>query len=100
MKIDTRTLDSNIVLDLHGEIDLYNSNVLKETIMENIHENRLNVTLNFEDVKYIDSTGIGNLISCYLNIKNKNGRLKIINLNGSVQEVFRITKLLHYFDLL
>ena len=68
MEIDVRTLNDNIVLELHGEIDMYNSNILKETILTNIHENKPNVTLNFKDVNYIDSTGIGDLISCYSSI--------------------------------
>lgn len=100
MEIQTRTMKNDVILDIHGAIDLYNSAILRDIIMTNLKrkEKELNITLNLANVNYIDSSGIGVLITCFHNIKQQNGLFRVVNPVGSVKRIFEITRLCHYFD--
>jgi len=57
------------------------------------------VIINLEKVSYIDSSGIGALISSLSNLKKYQGGLKIINVYASVKKVFELTKLTSFFEI-
>ena len=99
MDINTRSRDDIIVLDIAGEIDLYNAPEIKDVINKLIEEKRYNVIINLEKVSYIDSSGIGALISSLSNLKKYQGGLKIINVFASVRKVFELTKLTSFFEI-
>ena len=99
MDINTRTSDDIVILDIAGEIDLYNAPEIKEIINKLIEEKRYNVIINLEKVSYIDSSGIGALISSLSNLKKYQGGLKIINVFASVKKVFELTKLTSFFEI-
>lgn len=100
MEIKTRETSNGVVIfDIEGEIDLYNSPELKETIKKMIDSQKYNIVVNLAKVSYIDSSGIGALISSLSNLKKYQGGLKIINLTGSVKKVFELTKLTSFFEI-
>ncbi|HSV97613.1 MAG TPA: STAS domain-containing protein [Spirochaetota bacterium] len=99
MDITKRTKGEVVLLDIAGEIDLYNAPEIKDIVSKLIEEQRYNVIINLEKVSYIDSSGIGALISSLSNLKKYQGGLKIINVYASVRKVFELTKLTSFFDI-
>lgn len=99
MEISQREKDGITVLDIQGEIDLYNAPEIKDIIQKLIEAQKYNVVINLEKVSYIDSSGIGALISSLSNLKKYQGGLKIINVYASVKKVFELTKLTSFFEI-
>lgn len=99
MDITTRSKGEVVILDISGEIDLYNAPEIKDIINKLIEERKYNVIINLEKVSYIDSSGIGALISSLSNLKKYQGGLKIINVYASVRKVFELTKLTSFFEI-
>lgn len=99
MDITKRTKGEIVVLDILGEIDLYNAPEIKDIINGLIEQKKFNVIINLEKVTYIDSSGIGALISSLSNLKKYQGGLKIINVYASVRKVFELTKLTSFFEI-
>ena len=99
MEIEKREISDIQILDVNGEIDLYNAPQIKELINKLIDEKKYNVIINLDRVSYIDSSGIGALISSLSNLKKYQGGLKIINVSGSVRKVFELTKLTSFFEI-
>ncbi|MBP7901653.1 MAG: STAS domain-containing protein [Spirochaetes bacterium] len=99
MEINRRESADIVVLDISGEIDLYNAPEIKDTINQLIEDQKYNVIINLEKVSYIDSSGIGALISSLSSLKKYQGGLKIINVYASVHKVFELTKLTSFFEI-
>ena len=99
MEISERKTDSIIIIDIVGEIDLYNAPDIKELIKKHIEQQEYNIMINLEKVTYIDSSGIGALISSLSNLKKYQGTLKILKVYGSVRKVFELTKLTSFFEI-
>ena len=87
------------ILDLSGEVRIGDSSVaLRDTIRNLADQGKKKVLLNLGGVKYIDSSGIGELIANYTTVKRGGGQLKLLNLTDRVQNLLVITKLLTVFD--
>ena len=99
MEINRRESADIVVLDISGEIDIYNAPEIKDTINQLIEDQKYNVIINLEKVSYIDSSGIGALISSLSSLKKYQGGLKIINVYASVRKVFELTKLTSFFEI-
>ena len=99
MEINKREVGNVTILDITGEIDLYNASEIKEIVNQLIEEQKFNVIINLEKVTYIDSSGIGALIASVTNLKKYQGGLKIINVYSSVRKVFELTKLTSFFEI-
>ncbi|MBN1899434.1 MAG: STAS domain-containing protein [Spirochaetes bacterium] len=99
MEIKVREVDGITIFNIEGEIDLYNAPTLKDEIKKKIEEQKYNIIINLEKVSYIDSSGIGALISSLSNLKKYQGGLKITNVTGSVRKVFELTKLTSFFEI-
>ena len=99
MEISQREKQKVVVLDIQGEIDLYNAPEIKDAIQKLIEQQKYNIIINLEKVSYIDSSGIGALISSLSNLKKYQGSLKIINVYASVKKVFELTKLTSFFEI-
>ncbi len=97
MEISSRENSGVIILDVNGEIDLYNAPEIKDLIAKYIEEKSYNIIINLDRVSYIDSSGIGALISSLTNLKKYQGGLKIINVSGPVRKIFELTKLTSFF---
>jgi anti-sigma B factor antagonist len=100
MKSNTRQIDGVTILDLSGRITLgEGSVVLRDTIRELLGKGQKNILLNLGEVTYIDSSGIGELVSAFTTVRNQSGDLKLLNLTKKVHDLLQITKLYTVFDI-
>jgi anti-sigma B factor antagonist len=99
MDIRERAAGGVTVLDLSGKVVLGEGDVqIKERIKELLADGQRKVLLNLGDVTYIDSAGLGALISSYATVKRDSGQMKLVNLTKRVQDLLAITKLITVFD--
>ncbi len=88
------------VVDLSGRIILGDgSALLRKTIRGLLQDQRRSILLNLADVDYIDSSGIGELVSGFTAVKNQGGDLKLLHLTKKVHDLLQITKLFTVFDV-
>ena len=100
LTIASRELDGVTVLDLSGRITLGEGSVqLREAIRDLISKGSKSILLNLGDVNYIDSSGIGELVSAFTTVRNQGGELKLLNLTKKVHDLLQITKLYTVFDV-
>lgn len=99
MELKIRKSNEIYIIDVNGEMDLYNSYKLKELVMKMLEKKVRNFIINLEHVDYIDSSGIGALIYVCSTIKKMNLKLSITNIHGSVKKVIELTKLMGYFPI-
>ncbi len=100
MKATVRQIDSVTVVDVRGRITLgEDCKQLREVIRGELAKNHKNLLLNLADVTYIDSYGIGELVSAFTAISNQGGQLKLLNLTKRVHDLLQITKLYTVFDI-
>lgn len=100
MKASTRQLDGVTVVDFSGRITLgEGSVVLRDTIRDLLSKGSKKILLNLGDVTYIDSSGIGELVSAFTTVRNGGGELKLLNLTKKVHDLLQITKLYTVFDI-
>ena len=99
MKINSREKSNVVILDISGEIDLYNASEIMSTMNKLCESKKYNVIINFEEVDYIDSSGIGVLISGLMRLKESQRGMKFINVYTPVKKVFELTNLTSFFDI-
>ena len=100
MKVTTRQVDGVTILDLSGRITLGEGSVqLRDAIRDLLSKGQKLILLNLADVNYIDSSGIGELVSAYTTVRNQGGELKLLNLTKKVHDLLQITKLYTVFDV-
>jgi anti-sigma B factor antagonist len=100
MKVTTRQIDGVTILDLSGRITLGEGSVqLRDGIRDLLSKGSKLILLNLADVNYIDSSGIGELVSAYTTVRNQGGELKLLNLTKKVHDLLQITKLYTVFDV-
>ncbi len=100
MKIDTRTVGDVHILDCSGKITLGEGTMaVRNTVREILKSGGKKIILNLHDVNYIDSSGIGELVSSYTTVTNSGGSLKLLNLTNKIHELLQITKLLTVFQV-
>ncbi len=99
MKIEERTASDVTILDLRGKMTLGEGDeILKDKINSLILQGQKNLLLNFADVPYIDSAGLGQIVSAYTTVSRQGGRLKLLNLTKKITDLLAITKLLTVFE--
>jgi anti-sigma B factor antagonist len=87
------------ILDLSGEVRIGEGSIsLRDSIRNLADQNKKKVLLNLAGVKYMDSSGVGELIANYTTISRQGGQLKLLNLTYRIQNLLVITKLLTVFD--
>jgi anti-sigma B factor antagonist len=100
VKISTRQVDGVTILDMSGRITLGEGSVqLRDAVRDLLGKGQKHVLLNLGDVTYIDSSGIGELVSAFTTAKNQGGELKLLNLTRKVHDLLQITKLYTVFDV-
>jgi anti-sigma B factor antagonist len=100
MKASTRQVDGVTIVDLSGRITLgEGSVVLRDTIKDLLGKGQKKILLNLGDVSYIDSSGIGELVSAFTSVRNQGGELKLLHLTKKVHDLLQITKLYTVFDV-
>jgi len=99
MEISRRDENSVAVLLLSGRLDLGNGNKLKESIKDILEAGRAAIHLNMKDLEFVNSSGLGALVSIMKEIRLHRGRLTISDMADYVREVFDITQLSHIFEI-
>src|SRR5438445_9638408 len=100
MKTSTRQVNGVTVVDLTGRITLgEGSVVLRDTVRDLLSKGNKKILLNLGDVTYIDSSGIGELVSAFTTVRNQGGELKLLKLTKKVHDLLQITKLYTVFDV-
>ena len=100
MDTKVRHVEGVTVLDLSGKITLGEaSGKLRSAVQEALSAGSKKILLNLADVNYIDSAGLGELVSAFTTVKNGGGELKLLNLTKKVRDLLVITKLLTVFDV-
>ncbi|MEA1883390.1 MAG: STAS domain-containing protein [Thermotogota bacterium] len=86
--------DDWMVIDMNGELDMSNAIGFKnQVINEFVSKGELNIALNFESMEYIDSSGLGVIVSLHKRCKLNGGRLAICSLNETLMRLFKLTSL-------
>ena len=100
MKASTREIDGVTIVDLSGRITLgEGSVVLRDVVKDLLSKGKKKILVNLADVNYIDSSGIGELVSAFTTVRNQGGELKLLNLTKKVHDLLQITKLYTVFDV-
>ncbi|HYL97909.1 MAG TPA: STAS domain-containing protein [Blastocatellia bacterium] len=99
LSIKERQAGSVTILDLSGKITIGEGSVqLREAVRKLLDDGKKNIILNLGQVAYVDSSGIGELVSSYTTTNNQGGHLKLLNLTKKIQDLLMITKLLTVFE--
>jgi anti-sigma B factor antagonist len=100
MNVNIRRVGDIRIVDLSGKITLGEETVtLRTTVRNMVNEGGKKIVLNLADVNYIDSSGVGELVSTYTTVTNAGGKLKLLQLTKKIQQLLAITKLLTVFDV-
>jgi anti-sigma B factor antagonist len=100
VKLNTRQVGDVTVLDAAGRITLgEGTSTLRDAIKSIVEGGSKKVLLNLGEVNYIDSSGIGELVSAFTTVTNQGGQLKLLNLNKRIQDLLQITKLYTVFEV-
>src|ERR1700751_1044226 len=97
--ISERTAGDVTILDLSGKITIGEGSVkLREKVRQLLNDGKKKVLLNLGDVSYVDSSGIGELVSSYTTTNHNGGQLKLLNQTKKIHDLLTITKLLTVFE--
>jgi anti-sigma B factor antagonist len=100
MKTSIRQVDGVTIMDCSGRITLGEGSViLRDAVRDLLAKNQKKILLNLGEVTYIDSSGIGELVSAFTTVRNQGGELKLLNLTKKVHDLLQITKLYTVFDV-
>ncbi len=100
MKVTVRQVDGVTILDLSGRITLGEGSItLRDSVRDLLAKGSKKILLNLGEITYIDSSGVGELVSAFTSIKNAGGELKLLNLTKKVHDLLQITKLYTVFDI-
>ena len=100
LHLTPRNSGAIMIVDASGRITLGDgSSMLRKTIRQLLDEGQTKIVLNLADVDYIDSSGIGELVSAYTAVRNKSGELKLLHLTKKVHDLLQITKLFTVFEV-
>ncbi len=99
-KLTTRQVGDVTVVDVAGKITLgEGASALRTTLRDLAANGHKKLLLNLAEVSYIDSSGIGELVSAFTTVANQGGAVKLLNLTKRVQDLLQITKLYTVFDV-
>jgi anti-sigma B factor antagonist len=100
MTITTREVGHVTIVDVHGRITLGDeTEQLRDTIRNLIAAGKKKIVLNLAHVDFIDSSGVGELVSSFTAVRNAGGDLKLLSLSKKVHDILNVTKLYTVFDI-
>ena len=86
------------IVDLNGQLTSFASGVLRDTVGGLMKQGRKQIVLNVEKLLYLDSSGVGALVNCYMSVIKQGGEMKVVGLTPKVEEVLKITQLYRVFQ--
>ncbi|HJN44206.1 MAG: anti-anti-sigma factor [Acidobacteria bacterium] len=100
MRIKQRTSGPVVILDLDGRMTRNDGfGTVKAAVAPLLKQGHSQLLLNMANVTYMDSTGIGELVSVFITTRNNHGKLKLVNLTDRMRELFEVAKLVHVFEV-
>jgi len=100
MELSTRQVDRNTILDVVGDITLYNSPTIRKTLLELLKEKRVpRVVVNLEKVRYIDSAGVASLVEGLKVSRDMKSGFALFGLTKTTREVLELTRLIKVFEV-
>ena len=99
LKINTRTVEGVIVIDCSGRIIFGEETSQLRDMLKNLFADHKQIVLNLSGTNYIDSGGLGTLVSLYTSARNAGASLKLANLTQRIGDLLQVTKLLTVFDV-
>lgn len=100
MKLSTREISHVSIVDITGRITLGDeTGLLRETVANLVSQKKIKILLNLAGVDYIDSSGVGELVSSFITVRNAGGELKLLNLTPKVNDILNVMKLYSVFDI-
>ena len=101
MKTSTRQAGDVTIVQMKGRIVLGEESAsLRDLVRDLLSKGHRKILINLGDVNYIDSSGLGSLVSAFTSVKKQGGELKLLNLTNKVHDVMQITKLYTIFEIL
>jgi anti-sigma B factor antagonist len=101
MTTNTRYVGDVTIVDISGRIVLgEESAFLRKLVSDLLSQGHKKILFNLSEVNFIDSSGLGHLVSAFTSVRKQNGDLKLLKLTNKVQDVMQITKLYTVFDIL
>jgi len=99
-KVNTRQVGEVTVIDLEGRITLgEGSNLLRDELRHLIGTNRRKILLNFAEVSYMDSSGVGQVVAGFTTVTNQGGQLKLLNLSKRIKGLLNMVKIASIFEI-
>jgi anti-sigma B factor antagonist len=100
VQISTRQSGTSTVVDVVGDIDLYNSPEVRKVLLETIRDKRApRVIINLKEVRYIDSSGVASLVEGLKVSRNMNSRFMLYGLSPAAREVLELSRLIKVFEV-
>lgn len=100
MTVNVRQVGGVTIVDLSGRLVLGDAlSLLRDTVRGLVAQGKKDILLNLGDVPYIDSSGIGELVSIYTSVRRQHGDLKLMKLSPKVKDLLLVTKLYTIFDV-
>jgi anti-sigma B factor antagonist len=100
MKLVTRLIDCVEVVQISGRIELgEGSAAVRDVVRDLLAKGRKKILLNLADVDYIDSAGLGSLVSAFTSVRNAGGELKLVYLTKKIQDLLQMTRLYTVFEI-
>jgi anti-sigma B factor antagonist len=100
LNLNVRQVGGIQVLDAAGRVTLgEGASVLRDHIKGLLGEGKKKILLNLAEVSFVDSSGIGELVSAYTSVSNQGGQLKLLNLTKRIRDLLVITKLISIFEI-
>jgi anti-sigma B factor antagonist len=99
MELKLRKLQDIYVIDVIGELDMYNTSKLMDLFMKMVDKNVSRIIVNLDGVHYLDSSGVGTLISIYSTVQQKDIKFCLANVHSTARKVMELTRLTGYFPM-
>lgn len=100
MKIEIRSVGDIKILDCSGKITLGEGTMsIRNAVLDTLQGGATKIVLNLANISYLDSAGVGELVSSYTTTVNRGGKLKLLKLTHKLRELLTITKLLTVFEI-
>ena len=99
MKIEPVVKNDLAILMVDGEMDISNAANFKTAIKEQLSASMSKLIIDFREVSYIDSSGLGVLVSSFATVLKAGGKLKLSDLSRRVKEIFQLAELIEYFEV-
>jgi anti-sigma B factor antagonist len=81
------------IVDLTGQLTSFASGALRDTVSGLMKQGRKKIVLNVGGLLYLDSSGVGELVNCYMGVIKQGGEMKVVGLTPKVEEILKITQL-------